>query len=124
MVILKTTSAALLPSFSIVLILPSRSVALRLHKLQCAILIKIIMPYVNFDNTSLIVVSKRTYMHYDINNTKSEDVLCSEMFKKCIIKPANREKMMSRSALVLAALGLGLSTFSVRQMILSQTRRV
>ncbi|KAJ0170223.1 hypothetical protein K1T71_014151 [Dendrolimus kikuchii] len=39
-------------------------------------------------------------------------------------QPANREKMMSRSALLLAALGLGLSTFSVRQMIISQTRRV
>ncbi|XP_075988392.1 uncharacterized protein LOC142984570 [Anticarsia gemmatalis] len=38
-------------------------------------------------------------------------------------QPANREKMVSRSALFLAALGLGLSTFSVRQMILHQTRR-
>ncbi|VVC87290.1 unnamed protein product [Leptidea sinapis] len=39
-------------------------------------------------------------------------------------QPANRDKMMSRSALVLAALGIGLSTFSVRQMILNQTRRI
>ncbi|CAG9135997.1 unnamed protein product [Plutella xylostella] len=38
--------------------------------------------------------------------------------------PANREKMMSRSAAVLAAVGLGLSTFSVRQMVISQTRRI
>ncbi|KAL0809678.1 hypothetical protein ABMA28_011197 [Loxostege sticticalis] len=39
-------------------------------------------------------------------------------------QPANREKMMSRSALALAAIGLGLSTFSVRQMILHQSRRI
>ncbi|KPI96559.1 hypothetical protein RR46_12589 [Papilio xuthus] len=38
--------------------------------------------------------------------------------------PASREKMMSRSAFVLAAVGLGLSTFSVRQMILHQSRRI
>ncbi|XP_028028733.1 uncharacterized protein LOC114241933 [Bombyx mandarina] len=37
---------------------------------------------------------------------------------------ANREKMMTRSALLLATIGLGLSTFSVRQMILNQSRRV
>ncbi|RVE49759.1 hypothetical protein evm_005629 [Chilo suppressalis] len=39
-------------------------------------------------------------------------------------QPANREKMMSRSAFALAAIGLGLSTFSVRQMVLHQTRRI
>nr|BAM18845.1 unknown unsecreted protein [Papilio xuthus] len=39
-------------------------------------------------------------------------------------QPASREKMMSRSAFVLAAVGLGLSTFSVRQMILHQSRRI
>uniref|UniRef100_S4PGN0 Uncharacterized protein n=1 Tax=Pararge aegeria TaxID=116150 RepID=S4PGN0_9NEOP len=39
-------------------------------------------------------------------------------------QPASREKMMTRSALALAAIGLGLSTFSVRQMILSQSRRI
>ncbi|XP_053621175.1 uncharacterized protein LOC128681373 [Plodia interpunctella] len=39
-------------------------------------------------------------------------------------QPASREKMMSRSALALAAIGLGLSTFSVRQMILHQSRRI
>ncbi|CAH0698010.1 unnamed protein product [Spodoptera exigua] len=51
--------------------------------------------------------------------SQNTDTKNSVLFRR----PANREKMMSRSALLLAALGLGLSTFSVRQMILHQTRR-
>ncbi|XP_045457713.1 uncharacterized protein LOC123667927 [Melitaea cinxia] len=39
-------------------------------------------------------------------------------------QPASRDKMMTRSAFALAAIGLGLSTFSVRQMIINQTRRI
>ncbi|XP_052754206.1 uncharacterized protein LOC113513645 [Galleria mellonella] len=40
------------------------------------------------------------------------------------LRQVNRDKIMNRSAVALAAIGFGLSTFSIRQMIINHSRRM
>ncbi|CAG4963900.1 unnamed protein product [Colias eurytheme] len=77
--------------------------------------------------TTKINVKKQAYQHKRVYPTDLDIMRTTQITQYALrltySQPASREKMVSRSALALAAIGLGVSTFSVRQMILSQSRR-